>query len=86
MVLSLKIWRHYLYEIRGTIYMDHKSLRYFLDQPNLNMRKRGWLHVVNDYKYDILYHTGKANVLSDALSSNTAGTPTRDICLRMNIT
>ena len=29
-VFSLKIWRHYLYEVRCTIFMDHKSLRYIL--------------------------------------------------------
>ena len=40
MVFSLKIWRHYLYGVRCTIYTDHKSLRYLMDQLNLNMRQR----------------------------------------------
>ena len=39
-VFALKIWRHYLYGVRCTIYTDHKSLRYLMDQPNLNMRQR----------------------------------------------
>ena len=30
-VFSLKIWRHYLYGVRCTIYTDHKSLRYLMD-------------------------------------------------------
>ena len=38
MVFALKIWRHYLYGVRCTIYTDHKSLKYLMDQPNLNMR------------------------------------------------
>ena len=45
-VFALKIWRHYLYGVRCTIYTDHKSLRYLMDQPNLNMRQRRWLDVV----------------------------------------
>ena len=39
-VFALKIWRHYLYGVRCTIYTDHKSLRYLMDQPSLNMRQR----------------------------------------------
>ena len=30
-VFALKIWRHYLYGVRCTIYMDHKSLRHIMD-------------------------------------------------------
>ena len=42
-VFALKIWQHYLYGVRYTIYTDHKSLRYLMDQPNLNMRHHRWL-------------------------------------------
>ena len=37
-VFALKIWRHYQYGVRCTIYTNHESLRYLMDQPNLNMR------------------------------------------------
>ena len=30
-VFSLKIWRHYLYGEKCTIFMDHKSLKYLMD-------------------------------------------------------
>ena len=53
-VFSLKIWQHYLYRVRCTIYKNHKSLRYLMDQLNLNMRQRRWLDVVNDYDCEIL--------------------------------
>ena len=49
MVFALKIWRHYLYGVCFTIYMDHKILRYMMDKMNLNTRQRRWLDVVNDY-------------------------------------
>ncbi|KAJ9557076.1 hypothetical protein OSB04_011690 [Centaurea solstitialis] len=45
-VFALKIWRHYLYGTKCTIYTDHKSLQHILDQKMLNMRQRCVLHVL----------------------------------------
>ncbi|GKE80254.1 putative reverse transcriptase domain-containing protein [Tanacetum coccineum] len=67
-VFALKIWRHYLYGTRCTVFTDHKSLQHILDQKELNMRQRCWLELLSDYDYDIHYHSGKANVMADALS------------------
>ncbi|PON37319.1 Ribonuclease H-like domain containing protein, partial [Parasponia andersonii] len=67
-VFALKIWRHYLYREKCEIYTDHKSLKYFFTQKELNMRQRRWLELVKDYDCEIYYHTGKANVVADALS------------------
>ncbi|PON68450.1 Ribonuclease H-like domain containing protein [Parasponia andersonii] len=67
-VFALKIWRHYLYGERCKIYTDHKSLKYFFTQKELNMRQRRWLELVKDYDCEINYHLGKANVVADALS------------------
>ncbi|TYJ95735.1 ty3-gypsy retrotransposon protein [Cucumis melo var. makuwa] len=50
------------------IFTDHKSLKYFFTQKELNMRQRRWLELVKDYDCEILYHPGKANVVADALS------------------
>nr|GEW68823.1 putative reverse transcriptase domain-containing protein [Tanacetum cinerariifolium] len=47
---------------------DHKSLQYILDQKELNMRHRRWLELLSDYDCEIRYHSGKANVVVDALS------------------
>ncbi|WVZ75838.1 hypothetical protein U9M48_023863 [Paspalum notatum var. saurae] len=38
-VHTLKIWRHYLLGNTCHIYTDHKSLKYILTQPKLNMRQ-----------------------------------------------
>ncbi|XP_070049828.1 uncharacterized protein [Nicotiana tomentosiformis] len=35
---------------------------------DLNLRQRRWLELLKDYDITILYHTGKANVVADALS------------------
>ncbi|GJU29251.1 putative reverse transcriptase domain-containing protein [Tanacetum coccineum] len=67
-VFALKIWRHYLYGTRCTIFTDHKSLQHILDRKELNMRQRRSPELLSDYNCDILYHPGKANVVADALS------------------
>ncbi|KAK9075289.1 hypothetical protein SSX86_003612 [Deinandra increscens subsp. villosa] len=67
-VFALKIWRHYLYGTKCTIFTDHKSLQHIFDQKELNMRQRRWVELLNDYDCEIRYHPGKANVVADALS------------------
>ncbi|GJX82291.1 putative reverse transcriptase domain-containing protein [Tanacetum coccineum] len=67
-VFALKIWRHYLYGTKCTMFTDHKSLQHILDQKELNMRQRRWLELLADYDCEIRCHPGKANVVADALS------------------
>nr|GFD43229.1 putative reverse transcriptase domain-containing protein [Tanacetum cinerariifolium] len=67
-VFALKIWRHYLYGTKCTVFTNHKSLQHILDQKDLNMRQRHWLELLSDYDCDIRYHPSKANVVADALS------------------
>nr|GFB49919.1 putative reverse transcriptase domain-containing protein [Tanacetum cinerariifolium] len=67
-VFALRLWRHYLYCTKCTIYTNHKSLQYILDQKELNMRQRRWIELLSDYDCEIRYHLGKANVVADALS------------------
>ncbi|GJZ56336.1 putative reverse transcriptase domain-containing protein [Tanacetum coccineum] len=80
-----KIWRHYLYGTRCTVFTDHKSLQHILDQKELNMRQRRWLELLSDYDCDIRYHPGKANVVADALSRKERIEPLRVRALVMTI-
>nr|GEZ74797.1 retrotransposon protein, putative, Ty3-gypsy subclass [Tanacetum cinerariifolium] len=66
--ICLSLWRHYLYGTKCTVYTDHKSLQYILDQKEFNMRQRRWIELLSDYDYEIRYHPGKGNVVADALS------------------
>ncbi|KAA0035504.1 ty3-gypsy retrotransposon protein [Cucumis melo var. makuwa] len=75
-VFVLKIWRHYLYGEKIQIFTDHKSLKYFFTQNELNMRQRRWLELVKDYDCKILYHPGKANVVADALNRKVSHSTT----------
>ena len=67
-VFALKIWRHYLYGVPCRIFTYHKSLQYIFTQKELNLRQRRWLELIKDYDCTIEYHSGKANVVADALS------------------
>ncbi|GJY36561.1 putative nucleotidyltransferase, ribonuclease H [Tanacetum coccineum] len=85
-VLALKIWRHYLYGVKFIIYTDHRSLQYFLEKKDPNMRQRRWLDLLKDYNCEIRYHPGKANVVADALSRKEREKVTRIHSLRMIVT
>nr|GEW66058.1 putative reverse transcriptase domain-containing protein [Tanacetum cinerariifolium] len=78
-VFALKIWRHYLYETKCTVFTDHKSLQHILDQKELNMRQRHWLKLLSGYDFEIRYHPGKANVVADAWSRKERIKP---LCVR----
>nr|GEV23480.1 putative reverse transcriptase domain-containing protein [Tanacetum cinerariifolium] len=67
-VFALKTWRHYLYGTKSIMYMDHKSLQHIFDQKELNMCQKRWIELFSDYECEIHYHSGKANVVVDALS------------------
>ncbi|GJR60859.1 putative reverse transcriptase domain-containing protein [Tanacetum coccineum] len=67
-VFALRLWRHYLYGTKCTVYTDHKSLQYILDQKELNIRQHRWIELLSVYDCVIRYHMGKANVVADALS------------------
>nr|GEV43620.1 putative reverse transcriptase domain-containing protein [Tanacetum cinerariifolium] len=53
---------------KSVIYTDHKSLQHIFDQKELNMRQRRWIELFSDYECEIRCHSGKANVVADALS------------------
>ncbi|KAJ0871350.1 putative nucleotidyltransferase, Ribonuclease H [Helianthus annuus] len=84
-VFELKIWRHYLYGTKCTIFTDHKSLQHIFNQKELNMRQRRWVELLNDYDCEIKYHPGKANVVADALSRKERVKPLRVRSLRLTI-
>ena len=72
-VFSVKIWRHYLYEVHIDVFTDHKSLQYVFTQKELNLRQRRWLELLKDYDMSVLYHPDKANVVAESLSQMTMG-------------
>nr|GEX00282.1 reverse transcriptase domain-containing protein [Tanacetum cinerariifolium] len=84
-VFALMMWRHYRYDTKCVVIIDHRSLQHILNQKELNMRQRRWLELLRDYDCEIRYHLGKANVVADALSRKERSKPLRVQALVMNI-
>nr|GEU57587.1 retrovirus-related Pol polyprotein from transposon TNT 1-94 [Tanacetum cinerariifolium] len=66
-VFALKIWRHYLYITKCTVFTDHKSLQYILDQKELNMRQQHWLELLSQ----ALVMTIGLDLLAQILNAHT---------------
>ncbi|GJX02938.1 putative reverse transcriptase domain-containing protein [Tanacetum coccineum] len=84
-MFALKIWRHYLYRTKYTMFTDHQSLQHILDQKELNMRQLRWLEFLSGYDCKIRFHPGKENVFADALSKKEREPPLRVRALVMTI-
>nr|GFD18585.1 putative reverse transcriptase domain-containing protein [Tanacetum cinerariifolium] len=82
-VFSLKIWRHYLYETKSVIYTDHKSIQHIFNKKELNMCQRRWIKLFSDYDCKIRYHSGKANIVADALNMKEKIKPKRIRAMNM---
>lgn len=65
---ALKRWRHHLEGRRFEAITDHHSLRYLSTQPQLSKRQAGWLHLLQEFDFEVKYTPGKSNVVADALS------------------
>jgi hypothetical protein len=77
-VFALKGWRHFIYGAKCELYTDHRSLKYFFTQKELNMRQRRWLELIKDDDLTMNYTPRKANVVADALSRKS--TDTKPMC------
>ena len=55
------------------MFSDHKSLKYFSTQRDLNMRQHRWMEYLEDYDFTLHYHPSKANVVADVFSQKSRG-------------
>ena len=69
---ALAKYRQYLVGSRFRVRTDHNSLRYFLEQKQLQERQQKWISKIQAYDFDIEYVKGKNNVVADALSRRPA--------------
>nr|XP_016457949.1 PREDICTED: uncharacterized protein LOC107781722 [Nicotiana tabacum] len=60
--------RNYLYGVSSEVYTNNRSLQHLLKHKDLNLRQNMWLVLLKDYDITILYHSGKTNMVTDALS------------------
>jgi hypothetical protein len=65
---ALAKFRKYLVGARFVIKSDHNSLKYLLEQKDLNERQKKWVSKIQAYDFDIEFVKGKNNAVADALS------------------
>jgi hypothetical protein len=65
---ALAKFRQYLVGARFVVKSDHNSLKYLLEQKDLNERQQKWVRKIQAYNFDIEFVKGKNNAVADALS------------------
>jgi hypothetical protein len=65
---ALAKFRQYLVGAKFIVRTDHNSLKYFLDQKDLNERQQKWVSKIQAYDFDIEFVKGKNNVVADDFS------------------
>jgi hypothetical protein len=69
---ALAKFKQYLVGARFVVKSDHNSLKYLLEQKDLNERQQKWVRKIQAYNFDIEFFKGKNNVVADALSRRTS--------------
>ena len=69
---DLTKFRQYLVGSKFKIKTNHNSLKYFLEQKELNECQQKWVSKVQAYDFKIEYVKGNNNIVVDALSIRTA--------------
>ena len=67
-VYGITYFRSYLFGKTFLVITDQKCLKYLQTFKNLNSHIVRWLLSLQDYSFEVVYHSGKQNVIADALS------------------
>jgi hypothetical protein len=65
---ALKKWHPYLIGRHFKVKTDHDSLKYFLEQRLSLEEQQKWVTKILGYDFEIVYKSGKQNVVADAIS------------------
>jgi hypothetical protein len=65
---TLAKFRQHLVGARFVVKSDHNSLKYLLEQKDLNERQQKWISKIQAYEFDIEFVKGKNNIVANALS------------------
>ena len=66
---ALRMWRNYLMGRKFLLKTDNMSLKYLLDQTDLNERQARWMAFLSEYHFELKHIKGKENKVVGALIS-----------------
>ena len=66
-VYAYKKFRHYLLEYQIVFHIDHNSLKYLVNKPNLSGKIARWMLLLQEFNYEVVVKSGKSNVNADFL-------------------
>lgn len=78
-VYSCKKFRHYLLGYKVIFHTDHDSLKYLVNKPDLSGRIARWILLLQEFNYEVVVKSGKANANADYLSRQRGKESVADI-------
>jgi len=78
-VYSCKKFRHYLLGYKVVFHTDHDSLKYLVNKPDLSGRIARWILLLQEFDYEVVVKSGKANMNANYLSRQRGQKSVADI-------
>ena len=73
MVYSVGKFRHYLLANHFVFYVDHQTLIYLVIRPIVSRCIAGWMLLLQEYNFEVVYKPGISHVMADHLSRIKSG-------------